>query len=131
MTRALISSIVILGVACGGSSTSAETPAPTAAAAQPGVPVGMGVAASSSTVGLIILSNPTAIAALAAADGADGKVDMVVANCAACGLAMKGDAAHASKIGDYTLHSCSDRCKLKLEENPDELLGNLEIAGSE
>lgn len=103
-----------LVLACGGDAAPVETPAPPPAAAA-----------------AVTLSDPAALAALPAADAADGTVDKVVARCASCGLGMDGDPAHASHIGDYTFHSCSASCQDNLESNPDQVVARLEGVGQE
>ena len=54
---------------------------------------------------------------LVKADALDGTTDKVVRKCAGCGLGMNGDPAHASKLGEYTLHLCSADCKADFEKD--------------
>lgn len=54
---------------------------------------------------------------LVKADALDGTTDKVVSKCAGCGLTMDGDPAHASKVGEYTLHLCSAECKADFEKD--------------
>ena len=105
-----------LVLACGGDPAPAEVSAPTSpqAAAAP-----------------LTLTDPAALAALPAADAADGTVDKVVARCASCGLGMDGDPAHSSTIGDYEFHSCSASCKDNLEGNADPVVARLAGIGEE
>ena len=104
--------ILMTLLACGDSSPAVQAPAaPTAAG--------------------IVLKDPKAIAALPAADAVDGTVDHAVTRCSSCGLGMDGDPAHVSRIGDYTLHSCSDSCKQNLESNADGVLARLDGIGTE
>jgi hypothetical protein len=55
---------------------------------------------------------------LAKVDKADGAEDHVGHKCPNCGLGMEGQAAHASAVGLYELHSCSAECKAKLDADP-------------
>lgn len=55
------------------------------------------------------------IAKLAKADAVDGKTDKVVSKCAGCALGMDGKAAHAAKLGEYTVHFC-DHCAGKTKD---------------
>jgi|WetSurMetagenome_2_1015567.scaffolds.fasta_scaffold13150_3 YHS domain-containing protein len=52
-----------------------------------------------------------ALAALAKADAADGKVDKVVSKCLTCKLGMAGRPENAATYGKYTLYFCSTTCK--------------------
>jgi hypothetical protein len=52
-----------------------------------------------------------ALAALAQADAADGKVDKVVSKCLTCMLGMEGKPENAATYGQYTLQFCSTSCK--------------------
>jgi hypothetical protein len=54
-----------------------------------------------------------ALAALAKADAADGKVDKVISKCLTCMLGMEGRPENAATYGKYTLHFCSTTCKEK------------------
>ena len=67
------------------------------------------------------------LAALAKADGADGKTDKVVSKCVTCALAMDGKADHAATVGDYKVHLCSDDCKKKFDTDPDKALLALKV----
>lgn len=55
------------------------------------------------------------LAKLAKADAVDGKTDKVVSKCAGCALGMDGKAAHAAKLGEYTVHFC-DHCAGKTKD---------------
>lgn len=70
---------------------------------------------------------PELEAILARADLADGTEDHVVSKCPGCSLAMEGKAEHASEVGEYALHFCSDSCRDRFEANPTEVLLALEL----
>jgi hypothetical protein len=65
---------------------------------------------------------PEMQAVLVRADLADGTEDHIVAKCPGCGLAMEGSADHASNVGEYALHFCSDGCQERFEEDVAESL---------
>ncbi len=108
----LMIAMVILG--CG------EEKAPTTAPAADEKPATTTPAASAA---------PTAgvTAMLAKADAVDGKTDKVVSKCPGCGLAMDGDPAHASTVGDYKVHLCSADCKKAFDGDPSKVVLALEI----
>jgi YHS domain-containing protein len=60
-----------------------------------------------------------ALAALAKADAADGKVDKIVSKCLMCMLGMDGKSENAATYGKYTLHFCSKTCKEKFLKDPE------------
>jgi YHS domain-containing protein len=60
-----------------------------------------------------------ALAALAKADAADGKVDKIVSKCLMCMLGMDGKSENAATFGKYTLHFCSKTCKEKFLKDPE------------
>ena len=57
-------------------------------------------------------------ATLDAADLVDGAADKIVADCGRCALHMPGNEAHASHVGEYTLHFCAASCKEAFEADP-------------
>ena len=70
------------------------------------------------------------LAMLVKADAADDdKTDKVVAKCAGagCNLGMDGKAEFASKVGEYTLHLCSDDCKKGFDADPSKVILALKI----
>ncbi len=105
-----------LFLACGSTPAPAEAPPASPATAEEAPPH---------------TADPASHPALADADAADGTVDKVVSRCPACGLGMDGDPAHASQIGEYTLHSCSASCKEGLEADPNAVLARLEGIGKD
>lgn len=66
-----------------------------------------------------------AAAVLAMADRADGTADHVVSKCAACALAMEGDAQYAVEFEGYEVHLCSEGCKEHFEEAPRKVIATL------
>lgn len=64
-------------------------------------------------------------AALAKADAVDGKEDKVVSKCVICSFSMDGTTDFVAKVGDYTLHLCSEDCKTSVEEDPDKALASV------
>lgn len=78
---------------------------------------------------LVSTANPSAatLEKLAAADRLDGTEDHVVTRCPLCGLRMAGKAAFRCQIGDYTTHSCTATCNLRVCEDPDGVFADVEI----
>jgi hypothetical protein len=68
---------------------------------------------------------------LAAADGADGASDHVVSQCTNCALAMEGVADHATTVGDYELHFCSDGCLKDFSSHSETRLLALNVGDAE
>jgi YHS domain-containing protein len=62
-----------------------------------------------------------ALAALAKADAADGKVDKVVSKCLTCMLGMEGKPENATAYGEFTLHFCSKTCKEAFLSDPEKV----------
>jgi hypothetical protein len=60
-----------------------------------------------------------ALAALAKADAADGKVDKIVSRCLTCMLGMEGRPENAATYGEFTLHFCSKPCKEAFLNDPE------------
>jgi hypothetical protein len=60
-----------------------------------------------------------ALAALAKADAADGKVDKIVSKCLMCMLRMDGRPENAASYGQFTLHFCSKACKEAFINDPE------------
>ena len=94
-----------------------ETPAP-APATQPAASAPAAAADAPSTA---------VLAMLVKADAADDKTDKVVAKCAGCKLGMLGKAEFASKVGEYTVHLCSDDCKKGFDADPSKIILALKI----
>ncbi|MGW8179192.1 MAG: hypothetical protein ACWGQW_10600 [bacterium] len=69
--------------------------------------------------------SPMALAALAEADAADGTTDKVVRKCLACKLAMNGKSEHQTTYGEYTMHFCTELCKMSFEKDPEKALLSL------
>jgi hypothetical protein len=67
-------------------------------------------------------------ATLEAADLHDGTSDKVVSECSRCALAMPGDEAHSTHVGEYELHFCGNSCKAAFEADPEK--GIAEMQGS-
>jgi hypothetical protein len=64
---------------------------------------------------------------LAAADALDGTMDHVISRCASCGLRMAGKPEFACRIGEYTLHSCAERCSHAVCDDPDAIFEDVEF----
>ncbi len=72
----------------------------------------------SSDEGVDMELTPEQLATLDAADLLDSQQDKIVEKCGRCALAMDGDETHASHVGEYELHFCSDSCKASFEADP-------------
>ena len=105
----LIAAVLAVGLVSCSAKTASETDSKT------------GAAGGSAAVKV----SPAAVAALAKADEADGASDKVVSKCLMCALAMDGSADIASKVGDYTLHLCSDKCKEAVDADPEKALASM------
>ena len=93
-----------------------ETPAPTT---QP---------AASQPAAAADAPSEAVLAMLVKADAADDdKTDKLVAKCAGCKLDMLGKAEFASKLGEYTVHLCSDDCKKGFDADPSKVILALKI----
>jgi hypothetical protein len=62
-----------------------------------------------------------ALAVLAKADAADGKVDKVVSKCLTCMLGMEGRPENAATYGEFALHFCSNTCKEAFLSDPEKV----------
>jgi polysaccharide deacetylase 2 family uncharacterized protein YibQ len=69
----------------------------------------------------VVAAKPSevALAVLAKADAADGKVDKLVSKCLTCMLGMGGQPENAVTFGKFTLHFCSKTCKEKFLKDPE------------
>jgi hypothetical protein len=95
--------LVLLACGTGDSVVSPEsTTAPVAVSAP---------ASAVSSPAISVSTDATATEALKVADAADGTEDGIAHKCAGCALGMDGNAAHALKVDDTTLHLCSAMCK--------------------
>lgn len=70
-----------------------------------------------------------ALAVLAKADAADGKVDKVVSKCVTCMLGMEGLPENAVTYGEYTLYFCSQTCKENFLKDREKALLALKFPG--
>ncbi len=68
-----------------------------------------------------------ALAKMAEADQFDGTVDHLVAKCAACALQMDGKPEYGIKLGDYTMHFCSEACRKNYSKDPESKLAQLTV----
>lgn len=67
------------------------------------------------------------VAKLGKADAADGKTDKNIAKCPGCELKMDGDAAHSTKLGDYTLHFCTHCIEKGKDKDAEKIVGALKL----
>lgn len=66
-------------------------------------------------------------AKLAQADVLDGSEDHVVHRCAACLLKMDGSEEYSLKVGKYTMHFCTAKCRERFEDDPSEAILAMKI----
>jgi len=94
--------IFLVLMACGTGDSVVPAESPTAPAA---------VSAPAAATAISVSTDATATEALKVADAADGTEDGVAHKCAGCALGMDGNADHALKVDETTLHLCSAMCK--------------------
>jgi hypothetical protein len=106
----LLSAFLMLGCTSGKTPSSADK---SAHIAQPSA------AAPATLDNSVNVPSAAALAALAKADAADGKVDKVVSKCLTCMLGMEGRSENAAAYGQFTLHFCSKSCKGAFLSDPE------------